>query len=177
MIQMTIEKQMPSNNASLETRLADLEARVRIMEDKAKLTDLLNYYARTLDLATSDPSYWPNWESCFTEDCTAEYPYGRHEGREGLSAWVSSYHAPIHAFQHLSSNFEIEIDGDTARARTNLFCACVFNADNPRDYFAEGGPYEWEFRRTAEGWKIKSVHLTVVWIAGNDEAAIGPDSL
>jgi hypothetical protein len=140
--------------------LLSLERRMRKLEDSAAIHDLLNHYARSIDGCR-----WDEWERCFTEDCHADYPFGKHDGRDGLGAWCAHHLTTFRVFVHLFGNFQIELDSDRATARTNASIACVIDEARPHEHFDNGGSYDWELRRTAEGWRVSRVKLTVVWLS------------
>jgi 3-phenylpropionate/cinnamic acid dioxygenase small subunit len=142
------------------TGLLSLERRIRRLEDGAAIHDLLNRYAGSIDACR-----WDEWENCFAEDCHADYPFGKHAGREGLSAWCAHNLKTFKVFQHLFGNFQIEVDGDRAKAHTNASIACVLDITRPHEHFDNGASYDWELRRTAEGWRISRVKITVVWLS------------
>ena len=67
----------------------------------------------------------------FTEDALWESPgLGRFEGREAIRNFFRGASA-IFSFEiHYSLNGEIEVEGDTARARWYLFMPCTVAAGN-----------------------------------------------
>ena len=75
--------------------------------------------------------------------------------------------------QHMVSNHQIAIDGDSAT------CRCYFHAQHVRKA-AEGGPnyvvagiYADQLVRTANGWRIKHRNLSVLWTQGNFQVIRG----
>ena len=69
--------------------------------------------------------------------------------------------------QHMVSNHQVTITGDTATSR------CYFQAQHVRQA-ADGGPnyivagiYADDFIRTPAGWRIQDRTLTVLWTEGN----------
>lgn len=160
-----------SNNDHLSD-IAKLQERIKLLEDKVEITDLLNSYAKTVDMASADHVNWPMWETYFTEDCVVTFPFGTHKGRNGLSEWGKAALASFQATHHLSGNFQIELNGDKAKATTNIIATHLFKKDVPNDHFTLAGVYEWEFLCTSKGWKIKALKLSMVWTEGNDTAAL-----
>ena len=55
------------------------------------------------------------------------------------------------ATHHVSANHEIEIDGDTARARSSLHATHVRSTED--DFWLVGGWYDTAPRRTSESWR------------------------
>ena len=89
------------------------------------------------------------------------------EGVERIVARIDFALSPLDTSQHMISNHDVTIDGDTATSR------CYFHAQHVRRD-AEGGPnyivagiYADDFLRTSAGWRIKHRTLTVLWTDGN----------
>ncbi len=89
------------------------------------------------------------------------------EGVERIVARIDFALSPLDTSQHMISNHDVTIDGDTATSR------CYFHAQHVRRG-AEGGPnyivagiYADDFLRTSAGWRIKHRTLTVLWTDGN----------
>lgn len=76
--------------------------------------------------------------------------------------------------QHLTTNVLVDVDGDRAAARADLFAVHVHDAQRPESHFDLGGVYEFEAVRTADGWRLSRLRLTPVWTAGDGP---GPDTL
>ena len=88
-------------------------------------------------------------------------------GIESIVSRIDVALGPLDTSQHMISNHQIVIDGDTAT------CRCYLQAQHVRKA-AEGGPnyivagiYTDDFVRTASGWRIKHRDLRVLWTDGN----------
>lgn len=145
---------------------ADRDTQVQWLCDRALISDLLFAFARALD--TKD---WQAYASNFAADGTLELPWpaadgdgpAGHRGREGMADYVSKGLGQFIQTQHISSNHQIEIDGDTASSHSYCQAAHRRSHDDPSDLWILGGWYSNTYRRTDEGWKITSVKLVSVW--------------
>ena len=72
---------------------------------------------------------------------------------------------------HISSNYDIQLDGDHARVRVHLTAVHVPLRDEPARHFVIGGHYEAEAVRTEPGWRI--VGSTSIW-RGMMASRLGP---
>lgn len=88
-------------------------------------------------------------------------------GIESIVARIDAALNVLDSSQHMVSNHQITIDGDTATAR------CYLQAQHVRKG-AEGGPnyivagiYADTLVRTDRGWRIKRRDLNVLWTEGN----------
>ena len=74
---------------------------------------------------------------------------------------------PLDASQHLITNHEIAVAGDTAE------CRCYFQAQHVRHAMEDGphfivaGTYVDRLSRGPEGWRIDHRTLSVLWAEGN----------
>jgi len=143
-----------------DTGSPSLEDRLRRLEDRAAIVDLLSQYANAVDACR-----WNEWEACFAEDARAEFPFGNYEGRRGIGAWCAKNLVGFKGFEHLFGNVEIKIDGDRATGRNKAWIACVMDDSKPHEHFDNGGYYQWEFVRSNEGWRVKRVQLKIVWLS------------
>jgi 3-phenylpropionate/cinnamic acid dioxygenase small subunit len=131
---------------------AELERRLRALEDREALAELLRRYA-----AAQDERRFDDYEACFTDDVVLEFPWGAVEGREGLADRVRELLAPFSYTQHLIGNVQVEVGEDQASGRADFFVTMV-RRDHPRlKFWQEVGFYRHRYRRTAEGWRISRI--------------------
>src|SRR5262249_29510575 len=81
-------------------------------------------------------------------------------------AWVDGASAPfvaLDATQHSLSNPRVTIDGDRAT------CVVYVQAEHVRadDHYTVGGFYTHTLVRTAAGWRLNQIKLTVRWERGD----------
>src|ERR1700720_3666361 len=118
---------MAQYNRSDLARLERMERRLRALEDAEAIRNLKARYA-----ALCDKQYDADGIAMlFTEDALWESPaLGRFEGREAIRGFFRGA-SGIFSFEiHYSLNGEIEVEGDTARARWYLFMPCTGAAGN-----------------------------------------------
>jgi hypothetical protein len=93
-------------------------------------------------------------EDLMTMDVMVEMPLATHKGRDGLADWTAQALSAMEATLHLSSNFDINIDGDNAEARGKVFVVGVGDLQRRDSVFGMGGIYTWSLIRTPQGWRV-----------------------
>lgn len=140
----------PSSSTSTDLLLRDLL-------DERAVSRLIIRFARCLD--TKD---WEGYASCYARDGRLVLPGGSHDGRDGLAEYVERDLGGFIATQHVSANHEIEVRGDTARARSSLLATHVTAADG-RAFWTTGGHYDLELVREDGEWRFSLVTIVPVW--------------
>jgi hypothetical protein len=143
------------------TALAD---QVQWLLNRALISDLLYKFARALD--TKD---FATYVANFAEDGYIELPQPsggsfilrRAEMLEKVPGSLARYPAT----HHMSSNHQIEINGDTASSRSYL--QAIHVGKRPTEHWDAGGWYDCTYVRSRDGWKFRHVKLTAVWLSGN----------
>jgi ketosteroid isomerase-like protein len=132
--------------------------------DRMEITDLLNRYATALD-----DRDWTRLATCFTPDAVGLYGpvLGRRDGFAAIEQLCRGALEPLDSSHHMITNHEIEIDGDTARARCYLQAQHTKRGTPGGDNFVIAGAYIDELVRTADGWRIRQRELRVIWQEGN----------
>lgn len=122
------------------------------LADRIAISDLLTAYATAVD--SKD---WDLYRSLFTEDAHIDYVSagGEKGDLEAIVEFLDKSMALFDMTQHLISNEEVKIDGDTATVRAMFYNPMVFKGGDPS--FECGGWYEHKLVRTAEGWKSKEL--------------------
>lgn len=143
-------------------------------EDCRLLESLINTYQWRVDRFD-----WAGWADCFTEDAVFDMPdsYGRMSGREAIrDTCRANTGGTYKALQHIIVNLAFEFTGaDTASGRGNLLFTAVPDPARPANYHQAGGRYAWEFRRTAQGWRIARARLDLLWNNFAGKAAPQPE--
>lgn len=143
-----------------------LKEQVEWLVNRAKISDLLHSFASALD--TKDVKTYVN---NYTEDGVLELPNPSKPGatfrvkREEMVDFVSN--GLLNAYsvtQHISSNHQISIIGNTATSRSYL--QAVHVRETPDDHWDVGGWYDCKLTKTASGWKFNQVKLSAVWLSG-----------
>lgn len=130
------------------------------LSDRAEIQDVIVQEASAMDRRD-----WSRWESLFTED--AEIDYSENDGAKGrpavVRAWLAAVLGGFHSYQHLSSNTEIELEGDRARARSMQYIAVRMDTSEDVRVVFSGIWFRDELQRTAAGWRISKRHEELAW--------------
>jgi hypothetical protein len=153
----------------------DLEMRLRLVEDKLEILNLLAGSPLSSDIASE--SYW---ESMFAHDAVMDRggAHGLASRAEIMDIVRSADQASAieNGMAHVAALPHIRIDGDRAVA-TGYLQVLVVDPDSPQVHLAGKGSRKalatyhltvnrWEFARTTQGWKV--VKRTVRSIATPD---------
>jgi hypothetical protein len=142
---------MASSN-QLEARVAELEARVRVVEDLHQLAQLVATYGPAVDSGSADAA-----ASIWADDGVFDVvPYFELVGHVGIAGMVSGagHQALIaNGCGHVLTAPRIEVDGDAARGWNYAF-NIRFDADADRFWIARLSANEWHFRREPKGWRV-----------------------
>ena len=148
-----------------EDRLERLEARVRQLEDRSAIGDLIASYGPLVDAgdAAGAAALW-------TADGVYDVDTGRYEGPDGIAAMVQS---PGHqrligrGCAHLSGPPRIDVDGDLAVAVCHSQLVLRREDGNGFDVL-RATAHRWELVRTELGWRV---HRRTARLLDGDEAA------
>ncbi|MEU8684185.1 nuclear transport factor 2 family protein [Streptomyces sp. NPDC048611] len=138
--------------------------RLQRLEDKDSLRALLIHGWRALDRKD-----WHTWIGCWTEDAVLEFgPWERVHGREAILARVVEAEESYASMQHHILNMAFETQGDRATGIGYMWFVAVADPGRTASPYAMGGPYDWDFARTAGGWRLTRQRLGVWWTTGQD---------
>jgi ketosteroid isomerase-like protein len=137
--------------------------------DRDAIRDLFHRYALAIDSRD-----WPAYRACFADHIALDFSAanGAAPGYQQQSAdsWVATCQAffeKLDATQHIPAVLKIDLAGDTASVVTQLH-AQHHSAGTPGgDVQTMVGRYTGTVVRTAQGWRIAQLHLTVSWQEGN----------
>ncbi|MET0896028.1 MAG: nuclear transport factor 2 family protein [Acidimicrobiia bacterium] len=137
--------------------MADVQQQIQDLLDRDEIERLLIRYCNT-----NDADDWAGMASCYVEE-------GREARTEGFSKIrdIATTMMPIDHIdheQHIVSNVEITLDGDTASS----FCAARVYivgtlADEPH-FLMRGITYKDKLVRTSEGWRISERAHHLEWM-------------
>ncbi|MBB5122409.1 hypothetical protein AF335_26005 [Streptomyces eurocidicus] len=162
---------------------AALEARVRVLADRADITGLIDGYLMSLDAVPAAGGRFDDaWaRRMFTEDVRITTPIGDHEGVAGLGESQQETMAKFRRTQHIGTNYMIGLDGDRATVRWNALMTHVHLASTQRardavvgGHFDVGGTFTGEVVRTAEGWRFRRLELRMIWSTGEGPMVLTP---
>ncbi len=127
------------------------------LADRIAVEDLLTRYATTVDRRD-----WDGYRNVFTDD--AEIDYTSAGGIAGtvdeVVEFLSTTLDMFEMTQHLVSNIDVSVDGDTATV------TAMFN--NPMrlpggEVWFTGGWYHHDLVRTADGWRSRRLREESAW--------------
>lgn len=139
--------------------ITELLGRVRALEDRAALEDLVKRYAVGCD--TRDAAVL---HSVFTPDARGTYA-GMEPlvGADAIVTWIGGATAATIWQQHMISPYSYDIDGDQAQVSAYLISHQNYQ-DNPNTVTMMTSRYSLRCVRTDDGWRIKDLVLVVGWI-------------
>jgi SnoaL-like domain len=160
-----------------ETELTETERRLRGLVDRSEIADLV---ARSL--VAIDEARFDDLRTIYAEDSSASAPGGQARGRDAIIAQVNRNHTPEHRSQHLVGDVVVDLDGDTAQVRANVFAAFAPSAPDDASPLAPpaqvtfGTVYRYRAVRTPDGWRLSDVEITPLWVSGSTEGLLRPAS-
>jgi 3-phenylpropionate/cinnamic acid dioxygenase small subunit len=133
-------------------------------DDRQAIVDRLHAYGWALD-----DRDWAAVAGCFAADGEADYgpELGVHRGGEAVAALCATALAPLDSSQHLITNHQIAIAGDTADVRCHVVAQHTRAAGRGGANYTIGGTYRAALVRTGGGWLIRRFALEIRWREGN----------
>ena len=122
------------------------------ISDRIEIQDLLVRYTRAIDARD-----YGLLDTCFTPDASVDYTTsgGIKGAYPEVRAWLEKALAQFDAMLHLVGNSVVELDGDTARARTAVYNPMgKAGPDGGMEFFTVVADYVDQLVRTPEGWRI-----------------------
>ncbi len=130
---------------------------IRDLADRLAIGDLLTRYATAVDRRD-----WDLYRTVFTSD--AEIDYTSAGGIAGtvdeVVEFLDSALSGFEMTQHLVSNVDTSVEGDTARV-TAMFNNPMRLSDG--DTWFTGGWYHHDLVRTADGWRSRKLREESAW--------------
>jgi uncharacterized protein (TIGR02246 family) len=148
----------------------DLTVRLRLVEDRQEIADLLVRYASAVDDGDDE-----QLASCFTDDAEATFA-GVHAGVGGpaITAFLRSAMGATTrpASTHNLANITVSVRGDEADAVSN---AVVYGVrGEPPEMRVRGVRYEDRLVRTPDGWRIRVRTHRPHWEAAATDVPLTP---
>jgi ketosteroid isomerase-like protein len=104
----------------------------------------------------------------FTPDAVGDYgSLGTFHGPDEIAGFVAKVLTPLDASQHLVSNHDVAVNGDTATCRCQLQAQHFREAAEGGATYLVGGYYVDDLVRTPAGWRIHHRSLHRTWTDGN----------
>ena len=140
--------------------LGRLTAEVRELADRLEIIGLLDRYAAAIDTKS-----WAGLDLVFTPDAVLDYssvggPVGVFPVVRG---WLESVLTDVPLLQHYVSGAIIDIAGDEAHGRCNLFNPMGTADGDGVQVRAVGGLYHDRFVWTEKGWRIAHRRMERRW--------------
>lgn len=142
--------------------MEELQRRVRLLEDRQEIVDLVIRYCVAVDRRD-----WDMFGSCLASSVR------RDSGvltREEFVAVVAGALPGFRSTQHLSSNQLVSFDTsdpDRAVCESDMYAQHFLEGSPGGDYYLLRARYRDEVVRTADGWKIEAITTTNRWEEGN----------
>jgi 3-phenylpropionate/cinnamic acid dioxygenase small subunit len=128
--------------------------------DRLAIGDLIARYATAMD--TQD---WDLFRVCFRPDArTVMDRVGEFATREALIELLAPRFTSFAVLQHFITNVVVSGDADAATARSYFVSHHVPHGAAAYTY---GGTFEFDLARDAEGWRIASHAIRILWEAGH----------
>lgn len=143
--------------------------KLQMLLDRAEINDVVIRYALGMDLQD-----WELFRSCLTDEVEADYSEAT--GQPAAMMRVQDFVAFVRGIlstnglrtQTLSTNHATTVEGDSATCNSYYIAQHYLpNADGSGRVFNVHGWYTDTLVRTAQGWKICKVKVTVRWATGN----------
>lgn len=132
-----------------------------VESDRRAIIDLTIKYCWTID-----SHEWETLREIFLPDATARLGDERN-GIDSIIARIATALSPLDSSQHIISNHQIAVNGDTATSRCYLQAQHVRRAAQGGPNYIVAGRYQDLLVRTSEGWRIERRDLLVDWTEGN----------
>jgi hypothetical protein len=122
------------------------------ISDRLEIQDLLARYCDAVDRQD-----WEAFDGIFTPDAFIDYSAmgGSSGDVTTTKKFLADTMPSFPTYQHLVGSTVLDIDGDTARARTICHNPMLFSAGADPNMFVCGLWYRDELVRTAAGWRIR----------------------
>ncbi|MDR7274576.1 nuclear transport factor 2 family protein [Catenuloplanes atrovinosus] len=148
---------------------ADLERRVRQIEDRQAISDTVVRYAVAIDRGD-----WELFAGCLTEVVHIDFSDAGMPAadlpREAFVAFAREALSGFTARQHLSPNHLVTFDpedADRAVCESYMYAQHHLAGAEGGDFFLMRGSYTNHLVRTAGGWRIERLVQHVSWPEGN----------
>lgn len=124
---------------------------IQEISDRLEIEQLLIRYCHAIDERD-----WDTYRSVYTADAVID-DIGAGPGNtlDQMVEFLPRALEKVVSIQHAISTCRVDLDGDTARAKTVCHCPVVLpTVDGESEMFFQGLWYEDELVRTAAGWRI-----------------------
>jgi len=155
----------------------NLEEKVKYLLDRQEIQDVIALYSQGQDLHQGDDgNIAEQWSKVFTEDAVLDYSTGGYHSDKAtyreIIAWMRGdrgNNGVMNVFsnwQHHMGIPNVSIDGDTATARTEMWCThrAKPGEDGRTWYLDDAVMFHDKLVRTPDGWRISYRYNGILWI-------------
>jgi hypothetical protein len=144
---------------------------VSVESDRQSIVDLTIEYCWAID-----ERRFADLANVFEPEATADFGDGPHDGVAAIIERIDSALSPLDRSQHMISNHQVKLAGDSATCRCYLQAQHVRRGTEGGRNFIIAGHYEDDLRRGKNGWRIVDRRLVVTWTEGNRAVVSGGES-
>lgn len=131
--------------------------------DIADIVNVINLYAVAVDTHS-----WDLLDEVFTEDVAVSFGGpAAFQGRAQLKQAFAAIHEPFESTQHITTNHQVKVAGDSATALAYVFGRFMRSVPEGGNLFESTGWYDDALVRTANGWRISRRSSRMTWWGGN----------
>lgn len=164
---------LPKRRRTAKLQRMDLTDLAQLAYDRTEIADTFYRYALGLDHADAD-----SLASAFTEDCVLDFTAAGAKlgidfpvvsGRDAVVQSLVSLLGPLDT-SHTASNFQIEVNGDSATARAYVMAQHFMPGDGPRRGTENAllmNRYQVELVRDGRQWRFRRVTIDNAWAEGD----------
>jgi hypothetical protein len=157
-----VERPHDEQGATQMDQIADVEFRQLL--DRDRILALMNRYFSTIDDASSLDVDWAR--SIFSDDVHVEHRGFTLEGIEDIAVGNRFVREGWDRTFHISTNAQIELNGDSAYLRAQLLAIHVHPESSPPEPYIIANVFEADALRTVDGWRFQTLVLRPVWSSG-----------
>ena len=135
---------------------------VNQLEEKQRIIDLTIAYTWIIDHGPRE-----NLQEVFTEDAVFIIDTRYLNGIDEIRGKIERTLGGLSASQHIVSNHQVSIDGNTATSRCYLHAQHTWNGTEGGDNYVMAGRYIDKLIQVGDEWRIIERKLILDWTEGN----------
>jgi len=132
-------------------------------QDITAIVNVINLYPVAVDT-----QQWKLFDRVFTGDASTDFGGGAiFLGLGLIKQAFAAIHEPFEATQHITTNHQVVVDGDTASCLSYVHGRFIRQVPNGGNLFELTGWYDDQLVRGTDGWRIRIRNCRTVWWGGN----------